>query len=1278
MPHFKRLIPVLIIALLLVLGTGFMLAYEPAEVLETESANAVLGSWPIMRHDNGRSGYNADVGSFRPPLAYRDTIDLQGQENTLGQIFNIVTGPKRIYAQAQSDIWGVNKEDLSDQWKNADCNPDPVTFDFCTYVFMAYSSDRLIVVRQNFFFSIFDIGFELIVLNAASGEEIWSRHLGETAPEIALEGTRILVLTEEGSTGKLTKLRLDGSLVFEKEVDIEGSADGVVPVGAVINSGRFIYANGDRILAYSTANGELSWIYTPTLQISTYGYDLVATADAVIVSQDERVIKLDITDGTFLWETDVKPAICNSDLGPNGAATDGNTIAVTAVCDREVVALNYATGAEKWRKDLEQVPTAAAVAMGGDVLYVASATGINFNIFALDPDNGTELEKLARDPVESSSVLVISDGLLLTASNVGNEGLQRFERLPADLSAFLSPAGLPICGASVGGTLTFNFRVSNFGPGTTDNTRADLTLPDGTTILSASQGSCTGGSSPFCELGALSVGQDVYITATVTLDKAGSYSPGISLSGPVRDPEDSNDSDSQPLTVMPAAPSGLDLQVTDIEITQGIQNLANEVPLVEGKTTFVRVYGQTDGDPITNVSAVLHGEVVGSGENLGTLNPIQAASCLALDGDTPNRDQLSESFVFELPENWWQGNVKFTAEINPGGIIAEDDTANNTLSVTRRYTKLPRVCLMTYPVRTTGTRPGDSDETDNLFPSYMSIANDTGNILSRALTMLPVREIKVYPSSHLIEEWEPFSDGGYGPYEMDEDEDNRGDVLDTLWWLNLFTDDPDACDADDSLTHYIGMVDQNTENTVGSAGLGIRDGDEAMLFLNTGPNGPQAFDDPHGGLTLAHEVGHNYDRGHVNCGNPKNPDENYPKDRNRCNFAPIDPRSYFGLEFRDPTTPTVITPTMAGDLMSYAGDVWPSEYTWEAIQEKLCDANGCTFPSLSLAISPKISSLEPASNTSIEAITGDVLVVRGWITDTIAIQDIYRLPVEQVPKADEMWAEQVASRPLTPTYALNLISGTTILHSEPFTLTHSDDQETSRSSFGLLVPWDPNATGIEFTIDDAVVNSLSVSSAAPVINTLSPNGGENFTDALPISWSASDLDGDELRYTVLYSGDNGASWQVLAAGVQTTTHIADSTLLPGSAGQSLVKIMATDGLNFASRQSAAGFTLPDRTPHALIYFPDDGGQYTSGSSLTLRGAVYDPEDGYLPAEEMSWTLSGQGSLGTGDNIVLDDLEDGKYMLTLMATDSNEHTGSKTISFRIGEKNEVYLPTILKP
>jgi hypothetical protein len=313
----------------------------------------------------------------------------------------------------------------------------------------------------------------------------------------------------------------------------------------------------------------------------------------------------------------------------------------------------------------------------------------------------------------------------------------------------------------------------------------------------------------------------------------------------------------------------------------------------------------------------------------------------------------------------------------------------------------------------------------------------------------------------------------------------------------------------------------------------------------------------------------------------------------------------------------------------------------------------------------------------VAAIEGDVLIVRGHISPTVELHDVYRLPVALVPKADEIWADQVASRPLTPTYHVNLISGTVVLHSEPFASAASADQETHTSSFGLVIPWDPSTTRIDVTADGSTVVSVTISASPPTVTALFPNGSESFTDTIPVTWAASDSDGDELSYAVLYSADGGGSWRALATGVQTTTYAVDATLLPGSAGQSLIRVVASDGLNSASRQSAGGFTLTDRPPFPIIYFPDDGGEYTSGSTITARGAAYDSEDGYLPSNVISWTLSGRGIAGTGESLDLDELLDGRYTLTLTTSDSADQVRARSVSFTVGGPRFVYLPLALR-
>ena len=55
----------------------------------------------------------------------------------------------------------------------------------------------------------------------------------------------------------------------------------------------------------------------------------------------------------------------------------------------------------------------------------------------------------------------------------------------------------------------------------------------------------------------------------------------------------------------PPPAAGSNLRITGMEVTQGIQDLANSVLLVSGRRTFVRVYVKSDGPAVPGVTATL-------------------------------------------------------------------------------------------------------------------------------------------------------------------------------------------------------------------------------------------------------------------------------------------------------------------------------------------------------------------------------------------------------------------------------------------------------------------------------------------------------------------------------------------------------------------------------------------------------------------------------------------------------------------------------------------------
>jgi hypothetical protein len=106
---------------------------------------------------------------------------------------------------------------------------------------------------------------------------------------------------------------------------------------------------------------------------------------------------------------------------------------------------------------------------------------------------------------------------------------------------------------------------------------------------------------------------------------------------------------SLPCTAAPtcgSAPANPDAEIEGMEVTQGIQDQADRVPLLAGKRTFVRVYVRGLGDDVPAVGARL--DVV---ETSRTYAPINRTSIVPpVDGS--HRDSLDDSFLFELaPED---------------------------------------------------------------------------------------------------------------------------------------------------------------------------------------------------------------------------------------------------------------------------------------------------------------------------------------------------------------------------------------------------------------------------------------------------------------------------------------------------------------------------------------------------------------------------------------------------------------------------------------------------
>ncbi|MGH2416302.1 MAG: hypothetical protein ACRDEA_21945, partial [Microcystaceae cyanobacterium] len=153
--------------------------------------------------------------------------------------------------------------------------------------------------------------------------------------------------------------------------------------------------------------------------------------------------------------------------------------------------------------------------------------------------------------------------------------------------------------------------------------------------------------------------------------------------------------------------------------------------------------------------------------------------------------------------------------------------------------------------------------------------------------------------------------------------DYDGDFTDTsgngcgAGWDGLLDRLRDLQGDDDSVVYY-GLLPSGVPVN-GFVGCGGGDGRVGAGFVGaTSRDGAN--------VTAAHEIGHASGRPHAPCGNPNNPDPNYPT----YGTLPSASIGEFGID----DDGTVQDPATAKDFMSYCSPRWVSLYTNEALRQK--------------------------------------------------------------------------------------------------------------------------------------------------------------------------------------------------------------------------------------------------------------------------------------------------------------------------------------------------------
>lgn len=324
----------------------------------------------------------------------------------------------------------------------------------------------------------------------------------------------------------------------------------------------------------------------------------------------------------------------------------------------------------------------------------------------------------------------------------------------------------------------------------------------------------------------------------------------------------------------------VNLRIDGWFLTQSVQSPAGDVPLVQNRDGFIRVFVLADGPntatPRVRLRMYLNGTLA------------RTFDIPAPGPSTPQsraENDLTSSWNVKIPRELFGAGLSVLADVDPTNVIAEKDESDNN-----------------YPVSGTA-QPESMREVPALGVTFVPVKQQTSGLtgdvtLANKVTYLTLPRRMLPISTANDEVHEVYSTTTADPLLPD---DANGA------WIRVLAEIDALRVAEGTGRNYYGVVQVDYAN--GLAGLGYTDRPTAM--------GYDRADDR--SRVMAHEIGHNFGRQHSPCGTTSGLDLAYPYSGGLTGA--------FGFDLQA----NVLKSPLLPDIMGYCANPWISDYTYEGV-----------------------------------------------------------------------------------------------------------------------------------------------------------------------------------------------------------------------------------------------------------------------------------------------------------------------------------------------------------